>query len=272
MPSIRRNGSENVQVVLGFSSFFLNLELSRLLANWKEARKNIDICMVKVVILHQSFMRTGVPMSTTRYPHFPRRYGFRMQYPATYIGNGEGYALYVEITGRLHALLSVVQKMLRTSEETLGKSPDFLWQRLGRSAVRFNSAVLLTSASIRNQLWPSPPWPCVLIEDLSVRLFGVAAMVHICTASDVDRRSLTLYTLLLQCNFPRKISVWRMVWSYLWIGEVVDLVRSVVYSFSTRSRMLNNLEHGGEPMLPFNDWANAAKASGQWGNDPRVLR
>eukprot|EP00973_Karenia_brevis_P085807 11903423-Karenia_brevis.AAC.1 len=135
----RHNGSERLQIIIGYWAFTINTLFCRLLAKWKRFAADPSIAMVRIVIIPglESSHR-----SVSRYPHFPRqgirRSRYRQQYQfqtqwARNIGNGHGYMVYAEVTGRLAGLLNAVRQMYDSSIQLLCRPPDFLFFRLGRN-------------------------------------------------------------------------------------------------------------------------------------------
>jgi len=130
---VRFDGSEAMHFLAGFETIDSCPHMWKFLGKCKALVRLPTVLMVKVVL----FPRTDACPSfgaLTRYPCFPRRGvhgrdGFRPQ------GCLKNVQLYVKFSGTdLGELLLAVKRALSWSLSLLGRAPDYLSQRLGRSA------------------------------------------------------------------------------------------------------------------------------------------
>lgn len=180
--------------------------------------------------------------------------------------------VYVECTGRMHAVFNVVRAVCASSVRILGKSPHFIWQRLGRSAGYPEVLDALCTPELRYSLFASRPFEVFGMARMKVEKTRCGVRVHICDDVRLQCSCRGLYRILLGLGLPERC--WCLVWACLTISppivSVAWLLRVRMYAVSTRIRMLNDLGVWNVP--EFDVWADGAMRSGKWMNDPRILR
>ena len=205
-------------------------------------------------------------------------------FPTRSLHDGRGFMVYVECTGRMHAVLNVLQCMCAASVRILGVCPHFIWQRLGRSAGYPSVQDALCSVELRRALFASRPFEEYGLASMRMEIMRRAVTACLCDDLCLQGRCRSLHGIL--CRMGLRENCWCLVWSCLSrtapVLNVTRLVRMSMYGFSTRIRMVNDLlEHHTRESHPwgaiwdvpeFEVWAEGAMLTGRWMNDPRTIQ
>ena len=143
---VRRNGTEELQVIIGFIRMQLGPAAVRFLAKCKSLRREQHIQAVRIIV-------NGGQGS--RYPFYPRRRSRLL--PCAFFGSGirTSYAhIEVQVTGRIHGLAQVLPWVFRWCLRLVGAMPDYISQRIGPAIPRL-SKLCLPNRSL--DLEKSPP-------------------------------------------------------------------------------------------------------------------
>ena len=267
-PAIRHNGSESVQADITITVEGHGAALCRLLGRAKGLAGHGRMLMVKVSILRR-----------TRYPWHPRkgrgRFDFFWPPPKKFPAE-----THIQLIGTLKAVEAGCRATVSACLRDLGRAPDCISCRLGRSLATPQTQELLADPDIHAYYFGGRRWQALRVHKVQVTptcvylgiLDHVAlqpAMIHTVLKFLAGRR-LRLALATKATDFV-SLGSWRL-------GSRGGTLRLSVYAFVVHARMFNEL---GEPkdataairQCPSLDrWSETAMALASWSNHPMVLK
>ena len=127
------------------------------------------------------------------------------------VRDGRGFMVYVECTGRMHAVLHVLRCVCASSVRILGKSPHFICQRLGRSAGYPQVLDALCTPELWYSLFACRPFEEFGMASMKVETTRCGVRVYIRDDVRLQCSCSGLRRILLGIGLPE--NCWCFVWS-----------------------------------------------------------
>ena len=274
---VRRNNSESVQVLLGYSS----PQYCKVMAKFLSRCKGLSVCpgilMVKVVIYSSGYDGSRNEHAVhqgalTRYPCRPHR-GHREPGMRTHPGGCvAGTQLYIEIVGRFAALQTACQQAIVWSQALLGRPPDYIAQRLGRSNACRAAQIFLEQRTLRAHYFNTVRWQNVRLE----KFFHThsSLYVHICCDVLLHLQKWLIMRCLMQTLKSKELLV-HIVMDFLWPRSweqchLTETVRDTMFACLIHVRMFNDVPDGSNEddvlreFWSLDTWAERAQTVYHW--------
>ena len=250
MPAIRHNGSERVQMWVGFSRPVYNNVFCHFLSKCKHLAGHGGVLMVKVVPVlmvevapaHPSSQTVLRPLPLARYPRYPR--GGRAPNPNISGLTGDPLAVYIELTGSLRGVVAACATLTSLATATAGRPPDSIDCRLGRSVATEAAREWLTDARVQAHFFSRDRWPACQtlgsIPSSTSAFIQIANMLEVVPGMAVQLRR----DLSHRLHFPEVVT--HRIMGYLsgngWeIMSASRILRETLYVIHVHARMFNDL-------------------------------
>ena len=293
---VRSNGSEAMHVLAGFKTIDSCNRMWKFLRKCKTLVRLPTVLMVKVVLFPRKWECPQFG-TLTRYPSCPRRTRYpscprRTRYPSRVYNDPyrrpnwdlEDLQLYVEFSGTdLNELEQAVKRALSWSLSLLGRAPDYLSQRLGRSAGFPHALDYICGTCARDHYLRSQNATAerdhylIAVRDhyLSVHPFhslglrrGVRSLTsgYVCISSAVSfHLHVVMHRRYFLHKFCKKISLWRMLVEFLCpSAEMLGVSQAMclgVYALTMHVHMFNAapLRLAIETLGSFRNWCTSVR-------------
>ena len=190
-----------------------------------------------------------------------------------------GTQLYIEIVGRFAALQTACQQAIVWSQALLGRPPDYIAQRLGRSNACRAAQIFLEQPTLRAHYFNTVHWQNVRLE----KFFHThsSLYVHICCDVLLHVQKWLIMRCLMQTLKSKELLV-HIVMDFLWPRSwehchLTETVRDTMFACLIHVRMFNDVPDGSNEddvlreFWSLDTWAERAQAVYHWHVHPLTV-
>ena len=260
-PAIRHNGSERVQLWVGFSRPVHNNVFCHFLSKCKHLAGHGGVLMVKVVPValvgadpaRRSSQTALRPRPLARYPGYPRGRALAglpsPLHPLIAAFTRDPVDVYIELTGSLGGVVAACATLASLARAYAGRPPDSIACRLGRSVATDDAREWLADARVQSHFFRRDRWPAC--QTLGSALSTTCAFIEIASMLElVPGMAVQLRTdLTRRLQFPNVVT--QRIMGYLSVNgwETIPaprILRVTVYVIHVHARMFNDIARAGQ--------------------------